>query len=182
LRFFARAAAVASLLLCAACGKPGDGGSVLPQLGFSRWQVSDTTSQLDGSRTYVADLPSSDIVLNILGRPDHAQLLVMCNGPAANVGVVWPGYLGSNNLEVRWKADQGAVVDDIWYVTPDGHIAYAGGPQRAWPMLEALARSQRLVVDLAPYQSGPQEATFDLVGLGDIVTKLRTICPLKAGA
>lgn len=138
----------------------------------SPWTVIDETSQLDGRRSYIAGIQSSNDVHNAIGRPDKATLAVSCENGERRVFVAWPRYLGRDETPVAWKFDEGEIQRRAFQIPTGGRNAYLEG-RPAERFLDELAGAGKVVLQVG----GTSEAVFETPGAADYVAAVRAACP-----
>ena len=143
-------------------------------LQASPWLVSDTTSALDGERSFIAGVESSSTVLNQIGRPEKAMLAVSCADGRRSVVLQWPTYLGRDEVPVTWKIGDGEVRTDRFSVM-SATSARLTGPA-ADRIIAAMAAEGSAVVRVRAYQN-EQEASFELAGADAPLARLADACP-----
>ncbi len=156
----------------AAANKPDTKASV--QVAATNWTVDRRVSQLDGSKTFVAQLPSTNFLPNSVGSPDHAKLLIRCANSQLEAYIIWPPFIGTEAVQVRYRFDQGPIDEHEWTTSQDGTSTFAPNPQ--WFLLE-VSRSSKLVVNAPVYNEANVEAVFELRGGSDVAAKARIECP-----
>lgn len=140
----------------------------------SPWHIDDTTSALDGRRSFIAGIESSSTLLNQAGRPQKAMLGVACSNGRKSIALSWPTYLGSDEVEVSWKVGDGQVRTDRFGVMGTTSANLSG--RAADRFIEAMASEGTAVVRVRAYRN-EQEATFDLTGATAPLATLREACP-----
>ncbi|HVP83298.1 MAG TPA: hypothetical protein VMS78_01130 [Rhizomicrobium sp.] len=138
------------------------------------WNVQDTSSQLDNSRTYIAHLDSTNKMPNSLGVPENATIVVRCKSGKLSLYIVWPTFMGLDGETVKWKFDSGDIWQQDWDNSSDGTATFVRDQQK---FLKDMAAAAKLVVDAPPYQSEPIEAVFDLKGANEVVNTAVAACP-----
>ena len=146
------------------------------QVAPVHWTITDTTSALDGRRTYAAGVQSDTPVLNGIGRPTKASLVIGCINNARQVIIDWPKYLGRDETRVSWKIDQGEIRTETFGVMGRTSAVLSG--RSADRFFAAMRTGGHLVVRVNSYED-QQETTFDLVGAGDVVDATEAACPAR---
>lgn len=138
------------------------------------WNVIDETSALDGRRSYLASVESTEPLRNTAGLPSKAQLALTCTDRTLRVGIIWPAYLGTDDVRVRWAFDGGEVQQSWVAPMRGGRNALIEG-RTADRFIDQVAAGQRVVLEVSAY-SGLQEATFDLTGGAEAAAAAREAC------
>jgi hypothetical protein len=144
-------------------------------IGPGSWLITDERSALDGVRSYMAGVESSEPLRNTAGLPETALLSLNCVNGRRTVGIIWPAYLGTDDARVRWKFDGGEIQQRSLGVLRGGKSVVFGG-RDAERFLDQVAGAQTLVVEVTGY-SGQQEATFSVAGGGEVAAAVRSACP-----
>jgi hypothetical protein len=122
------------------------------------WNVSETTDDVTGEVTKVADdtLGSESIVVRKKGKKLEAYI---------NTGEFLETM---ENVEtgvspVAYKFDDGPVIRQGWHLSQDNEgLFYPGDPT---PFLEKLAKAKTFAFQFRPADKVPQSTTFDVSGL-----------------
>lgn len=141
-------------------------------LQVSPWTVLDSTSQLDGRRSYTAGVESSNDIGNAIGRPAKAMLAMSCENGHRRVFIAWPRYLGRDEVQVAWKFDDGEIQRRAFEIPSGGRMAFLSGGA-ADRFLVEMAAAGRVVVQVG----GTSEAVFETPGAADHVATVRAACP-----
>ncbi|HZP98616.1 MAG TPA: type VI secretion system-associated protein TagO [Reyranella sp.] len=140
----------------------------------SLWVQSESVDKLDGSKSIVLSLISSDAVLTDFGQQKHGGLFVRCRKNTTEVLIAWPSYLGSTEgHQVKWRTDKDPIVTEWWQPSTDGAAVFSSS---AIPFAKKLLGRTELVVSLAPYSKGPQTLSFPISGLEAAIKPLREAC------
>lgn len=139
------------------------------------WRVDDQRSALDGARSLLIGVESSDPLRNTAGLPEKALLTLNCVGGRRSVAVMWPAYLGSSDPTARWRFDQGEIEGGS-VAGLRGGTGFILNGRPADRFIEQVAGAQRVVLQVSGY-TGQQEAVFDLEGGAEVATMVREACP-----
>lgn len=142
----------------------------------SAWNIDDTTSALDGKRSFIAGVSSTNTVLNQAGRPQNAMLGMACSNGRRSVALAWPTYLGRDEVEVTWKVGDGLIRTDRFGVigSTSANLSGRAGDR----FIAAMAAEGTAVIRVRAYQD-VQEASFDLTGAAAPLATLGEACPAK---
>jgi hypothetical protein len=138
------------------------------------WITESDVSQLDDTKQYFAGLSSTNTVINLIGAPDHARLHIRCTNNTLDIFVIWPLFMGSGDVDVKWKFDDGPIYSQAWAGSSDGTGSFAPSPH---DFLTQLGNSKRLVIDGQPYQRESAEAVFDLGNVSAVEAATIAMCP-----
>lgn len=132
----------------------------------AEWEIQNETSQLDGSRLYLARLASSNQVPNMVGSLERGAIIVRCRDHKYQVYVSFPRFMGTEGVYAKWKFDNSEIKDAIWSASGDGTAAFVTDPDA---FLRAMAISNRVVVQGKPYDSIAVELVFDIAAPAKII-------------
>lgn len=144
------------------------------------WQVESNPSALDpASSRATASLKSSNQIPNAIGSLENARLIYRCTGSgSAELYVAWPGFIGIDNQQVRFKVGDGPIRTEYWSTSTDGTASFESA-SRVVPLvreLMAAADHTVLVVRVEPDDRAAQEAQFDLTGTAAAVAATAPVC------
>lgn len=145
-------------------------GNIAEALG---WIKNEDESKLDNSKTLMYDRFSSNMLSNSYGKEGPAALVVRCKNNQTESYIAWNSYLGIEPVKVSYRID----TDPIKRVTCDissDHTAFF--IRKPIAFLKELIGKKELIVQVRPYQSGPQEAEFSLEGIDKVVQDISEAC------
>lgn len=171
-------AVVASLLSSAATAQPTTAGT-------RSWVISNETAALTGARTLAATLDSSNMLLNMLGRPARASLVLRCGEGGTAFYVNWPqvvsidgqNMMGQPKTMAFWRIDSAKIQGNLWSRDTTGTAAGEFQGKNAAKLIASLIGARKLAVRLSGQQT--QDAEFDLAGVDKIATDVLTACGVK---
>jgi hypothetical protein len=140
----------------------------------SDWRVDDTISALDGSRTYAAAIQSSNTIRIAAGDDERATLVVRCVANQLDAYIAWPQQIGKDALDMRWRADGGASMAEVWSVSHDGSATFSENARR---FLVNLKTAHHATFQLVLANFDTLEATFDVTGADTIANTALSACP-----
>mgnify|MGYP001765191520 CR=1 FL=1 len=83
--------------------------------------------------------------------------------------------MGSSQVFVRYKIDNGPLEDDRVSVSGDGQFfGWTGGS--AIDLTKAMSGKKKLVIAAAPVGKEETEASFNIGGLEDVIPKISAAC------
>lgn len=140
------------------------------------WIVDDSTSALDGKRTFLAGRESDEPIINVVGQREKAMLALTCAASQRKVALQWPAFLGRDQVYVDWKVGDGEIKRTTFHLMSGTSAQVTGRDADA--LLAAFRAEQPLVMRVHGSRSA-QEATFDLEGAGAHVTTVEQACPVR---
>ncbi len=146
------------------------------QTAPSHWLVEDTTSALDGRRTYAAAIESDTPVLNQVGQPEKATLVVACIRNERQVLLQWPRFVTTRGAQVEWKVGDGPVQRDTFLKIGDRNTQLAG--RDLTDFWSAMQGEGQAVLRVMAYEN-QQETTFDLTGARAALAAAEAACPAR---
>jgi hypothetical protein len=161
-----RALVLAALLSAASAASAGTG----------KWQVTEETAPLDGTRSLSVVLPSDNDLPNLIGAPDKVLVGLTCSPNKITTSVHWPDHSpeigGSPWTTVYWKLDDGPIQQGRWFGVV-GAVAPMGADGGRW--FASLRTAHKLVIR-ADGNHGQQDAVFDLDGVEEVVGRVVGTC------
>lgn len=131
------------------------------------WTIIDRTSALDGARTYMAGVQSSE----------GATLSISCINRQRQVSLTWPTYMGYGDAVIHYRIGQGEVRREQLEISRDGRMVQMTGRMAERFMSEMEGQGSVVIRVQAPTQGG--EATFDVTGGEAPLAEVRTACPSR---
>lgn len=128
-------------------------------------------------------LQSTEPLINMLGNPQRASLVLRCEDRVLVAYVSWPQALQIQGTSfggvtyqtmVLWKLDQGKIDVNFWDRATDGTAAgkfTTGGAQK---LIAKLYTARTLVVRMTG--SSTQDAVFDLSDIQTVATRVGAPC------
>lgn len=168
------------VVLAVAATFPSSGVADAPENGG--WSVSQNVSPLTDQVTVSATRDANDPVLNTLGRPDRATLVLRCGEGVLAAYVAWPDVLdsaqimpgGASQTKVSYRVDESQVMTDFWDVGNSGTSAGAFQTLGATRLLGLIANKSRLVVRMTSRID--QDAVFNIAGIDAVIARLSGVC------
>jgi type VI secretion system VasI family protein len=144
--------------------------SPLPDPGT--WDVSTEPSAAGGTNAY-ALLGSNETVQGDAG-PTRPTLALRCVEGLTDVYIAWNLPLGQEAIGIRTGLENGAVADELWSLSVDGRTAFYEGDAIA--LIHLWTGHHRLQADVTPAGSARVSVSFNLSGLAEAVTPIRSAC------
>jgi hypothetical protein len=144
----------------------------------SKWTVSRSKSQMDGTSTVVLRLPSDNVVRGWLSRAARPVLLIRCQERVTDVYVdvglrPHPTAGLFQRHSVRLRLDDSKAYSEDWSESTDGTALFS--PDGV-DMADRLAHADRLLFEFTPFSSPPAIARFDLRGLAPKLAEVARVC------
>ena len=164
------------------------GPATVPTAPDGGWTVNEKVSPLTDQLTVSATHNSNDLVLNTLGRPDTATLVVRCSEGVMATYIAWPDVLentgsplgGTSATPVAYRVDDSQIVSEDWSLASGGTSAGAFTTAGATRLLSVMAGKRRLVVRLTGRIE--QDAVFDISGIDQVITRMSDACKTPVAA
>lgn len=145
--------------------------------GVGGWQVSSETSAIDGQKTVGLYLEATKDVAGTSGIPVKPVLYIRCQKGTLDTYIDTHSFLGLDKTSfVRYRFDGGALSTETLSVSTDNTALFFGRPAS---FITEAQKHTSLAFEFTPYQSGPQETTFDLTGLNTALEAMVGSCGFK---
>ena len=142
----------------------------------SNWEVVDERSELDNTRSVFASVQSENMLSNSIGMGEKIRITIRCSEETTAIYIEWPGYMGFDGVRARWKIDDGPVQSRTLEPAQGGQGVGFWSGSTAIPMINAMLDHDRLVMSMASYGQGSQEAIFDIRGLRSAAMQVAEAC------
>ena len=176
--------------------EPSAAAVATPSTSLDKWQVSESKSKMDDSRTVALSLDSDNSVHGPLG-DKRPTLIIRCQDKKTKVYVVTgmaasveEGYDGgpSHEHKVELRLDSNtaryefwneSAADDALFADSEAYgmrskIEYPAGPLVL--LAKELAKAKTLAFQFTPFNGSPQVATFDLRGVQTHIVRVAEAC------
>lgn len=148
----------------------------------SNWVVTNQTSALTGARTLAASLDSSNMLVNMLGRPAHASLVIRCGEGGLAFYVNWPQVVtfdgqnmaGQPKTMAFWRVGNAKIQGNLWSRDTTGTAAGEFQSKNAAKLITSLIGARTFAVRLTGQQT--QDAQFDLGDADKLATDVLAAC------
>lgn len=81
--------------------------------------------------------------------------------------IEWSDYLADNN-SIRWRLDKGDINEDNWISSEGGEALFFPDYRKDLvEFVEQLIKSDKIAIELKPYNQKAEAAVFNLSGLGE---------------
>ncbi|MFJ2687400.1 type VI secretion system-associated protein TagO [Pseudomonas sp. NPDC087342] len=148
----------------------------------SSWEVSETFSKIDDSKTIVLHSTSKEVVANQYGGGDTADFYIRCAEGATSLYFVLAGNFLADSEEygqVTYRVDNQKARTYSFSSSTDNKALGQWGGQYAIPVVKQLFDAQQLVVRITPYNESPVTVTFPVSGLRQAIAPLQLACKWK---
>ncbi|WP_324057355.1 hypothetical protein [Rhizorhapis sp.] len=152
------------------------------------WEVTEDRSPLTNFASVSAILSSTKDLVNMIGRPERASLVLRCSDRTLVVYVNWPEVVnrdgenlaGQPKTMAVWRIDDGPIKANLWTISDSGTAAGEFASRNAVKLLSSITTANRLAVRLSGRMT--QDAGFDLTGIEEVAAKVTAACGIKLGA
>ncbi|BFT64678.1 hypothetical protein PMm318_A54370 [Pseudomonas moorei] len=148
----------------------------------SSWEVSETVSKIDDSKTVVLHATSKEVVAKQFGGRDTADLYIRCAEGATSLYFVLAGNFLADSEEygqVIYRVDNQKARTYSFSSSTDNKALGQWGGQYAIPVVKHLFDAQQVVVRITPYNESPVTVTFPVSGLRQAIAPLQLACKWK---
>ncbi|MET0774144.1 MAG: type VI secretion system-associated protein TagO [Pseudomonas mandelii] len=148
----------------------------------SSWEVSETVSKIDDSKTIVLHATSKEVVEKQYGGRDTADLYIRCAEGATSLYFVLAGNFLADSEEygqVTYRVDNQKARTYSFSSSTDNKALGQWGGQYAIPVVKHLFDAQQVVVRITPYNESPVMVTFPVSGLRQAIAPLQLACKWK---
>lgn len=130
----------------------------------SAWKVEEKVDKLDGGKTIVLSVTSTD-TLEFNGRKTApGALIIRCTDHNTDIAINWPVYIvrPGNIVRPRWRTDDDGIVDDAWSTSRGvgNMLTHAQGAK----YVKLFSGKKKLVFSVN-ITGDPQSLTFPIAGL-----------------
>lgn len=173
---------------CSSIGLAATIATMAPQLAQAEpggWQLTEDSSPLTNQKSVSAILDSSNELVNMLGRPERASLVLRCKDQALVIYVTWPevvnqdseNFAGQPKTLAIWRIDDGPLQNNFWSISNTGTAAGEFASRNAAKLIASFFNATKLAVRLSGRMT--QNAGFDLTGIKEVATKVAGACGLS---
>ena len=163
--------------LAAMLAAAADTGPPTPQ-----WTIAESTTALNDAPLVTATLPSKDPVLNMIGQPDNAHLILRCRDNVLAAYISWPQVLsqagstfsGRAQAMVLWRLNDEPIAVNFWLRSDDGTAVGMFDTKASVKLLSRVLVAKRMVVRLTGTTT--QDAVFELGDIASTAKKVSAPC------
>ena len=190
------ASLAAALLALLACSTPQQPSSTSQQSSSDRatpapyvtplasdqdWQLTRSTSAFDDSRTIILSTESKDTISGWPSRTTKPILILRCKEGKTDAyiqtgmtGKLAFGQLGeAAGTDVRMRYDRGDIYEYRMSASTNQEAYFFREPI---PEIKFMLKHERVLVEFCPFNSSPQEFSFNLKNLSNVISELRAAC------
>lgn len=143
--------------------------------GSGSWQVQETVSPVDDSRTVIAGLEGTPIK-DKFGRASKPTMILRCKENSTDAYIAFSDFLGSDDTSVLSRWDEEKAQTSSWSISTDHHAVFF---PNAIAAIKKIRTSGKLLVQLTPYSESPVMSTFDLSGAAAATAGISDACGWK---
>jgi hypothetical protein len=144
------------------------------------WQISEEKSPMDDTAAVTLSLEAKQGIRAWPGELHTPTLIIRCREKRTSVYVV---NGASPNIEhgvdgatVRLRLDSMPAFSQEWAKSTDGEALFAPNPIA---LAKGLAHTSTLLYEFTPFNSSPQQTTFELKGIANHLSKVSGACDWK---
>lgn len=157
-------------------------GAATPSLGV--WEIEESVEGLTGTKTVSALLDANAPVLNMLGNPDRASIVMRCKEGQLAFYVIWPQVLNTEFIAGKTvifsRIDQQKIKTDFWDISSEGTGAGAFSTRKAARRISSLLGATEFAIRLTGMVT--QDAVFNLSGFDVAAARVSAACGIKLQA
>ena len=145
--------------------------SSTPQsVGTGKWEVEVETNPVDDSKTVTAYL-AADSGKNRWNRPVVA--IARCQSNSTDFFISWGDYLAGDGADVLTRIGSNPATTEEWSLSTNKKATFKEKPIT---FLKKMAKEDKLVTQVTPFNQSPVTAIFDIRGLDEALKPLREAC------
>lgn len=148
----------------------------------SSWEVRESVSKIDDSKTVVLRTTSKEAVPKQFGGSDTADLYIRCSENATSLYFVLAGHFLADSEEygqVTYRVDNQKARTYSFSSSTDNKGLGQWSGQYAIPVVKHLFDAQQVIVRITPYNESPVTVTFPISGLRQAIAPLQAACKWK---
>lgn len=144
------------------------------------WIISRSESKMDGNRAVSYRAESANELLNSIGMPKKAHLVLRCEEKTTDAYIVWPSSLGSfNDVAVAFKIDDGKIIKERW--NPASGLGSGAFCKKPIDFIKKLSGAKHIIFKTSPYGRTAEEAEFSIKGIDRAISEISEACEWKKG-
>lgn len=137
------------------------------------WDVSESVSPVDDSKTVVLSISASKPIYNSYGSSENARLIIRCKEHSTDLFVALDEYLGSDSSSILYRLDGAPSQTDSWSESTDGKAVFA---PNAVALSRKLASSKKFFIRISDFRGTNYDTEFKTDGLGKVLPKVASAC------
>jgi type VI secretion system VasI family protein len=138
------------------------------------WQLQTEPSDF-GVADYFLYVVATRGIADGQGGRTMPALVIRCVEDVTAVYIDWGVKLGSGEIEMEYRLDDGEITDETWSIATDGQTIGKWRGARAIPFVKQLFDKERLFVRIGD-ESGSVGTVFKVSGLQQAIQPLRKGC------
>ena len=157
----------------------GSGGSIstTSSTALRSWEVSQKTSDMDGTKEAYLSLAASDEIAGFIGT-HRPTLVIQCKKRkpevVVNVGMpLQPEYGEYETYAVRVKFDDGKPIAQRWTGATNSEAAFSQNPKQ---LIRQLSQSNTFLLEFTPFEKAETTVTFSVSGLKEKFETVHDVC------
>lgn len=144
------------------------------------WRVREDASAMDDSSTVTMSLDAAESIRAWPSEVHTPTLVIRCRENQTNVYIVngtSPNVeYGRDGATVRLRLDSEPAFSRVWSKSTDGEALFS---PNAIQFAKQLVNAKTLLYEFTPFNSSPQQTTFNLDGILEHLPKVATACGWK---
>ena len=133
---------------------------LLPEKAFASYYSVSEDLMTDRKKIYIEEISIND-VLNSIGMPEKAKLIIRCNGDDVDAFISTTTY-NANNTQVGLRWSGGTPLKTRWSESTSGTALFSPSPEE---FIRQLLKNESLVFQWKPYSEIAKAAKFNLKDL-----------------
>ena len=149
----------------------------------SSWEVRESVSKIDDSKTVVLSTSSKESVPKRFGGSDTADLYIRCSEGATSLYIVLADKFLADSEDygqVTYRVDNQKAKTYSFSASTDNKALGQWSGQYAIPVVKHLMDAQQVIVRITPYNESPVTVTFPISGLRQAIQRLQAACKWKS--
>lgn len=145
----------------------------------SKWQVSESVSPMDDSKTVNLHVESDEPIRGNFGGRETADIYIRCQEKTTSMYFVYAGNFLSSIQgygEVTYRLDDHKPVTRSFEESTDNKALGLWNGGAAIPFIKGMLGKSVMTVRITPYNESPITTQFQVSGLEDAIKPLRAAC------
>ncbi|MEY0031324.1 type VI secretion system-associated protein TagO [Providencia rettgeri] len=140
----------------------------------NNWIIDIDKSEIDDTQTVVMFVDSEEPVYTSLFGRSTPSLVFRCQNNKTEVYIQWGAYLGLDTIETITRVDKEKATKKFWGVSTNNKSAFY--PSGSIAFIKSLLNKEKLFAQVTPYGENPVKVSFNISGLNEEITPLKTAC------
>ncbi|AMO78045.1 hypothetical protein PcP3B5_46530 [Pseudomonas citronellolis] len=145
----------------------------------SKWDVSESSSKMDDSKTVSLHLESNEPIQRRFGGSESADIYIRCQEKSTSMYFIYAGNFLSSIQgygEVTYRVDDQKPVTREFEESTDNKALGLWNGGTAIPFIKRLFGKNLLTVRITPFNESPVTTQFQISGLEEAIKPLRAAC------